>query len=253
MTLDVGGTVMRVQRGVLTQVEGSVLAVRFSDLWVGSESVFIDFPIEIFKPMVDLLRVMWNLPEFSEPALSVEDFAGDKRLFRRFLGMVDFYGLLESFYLPKTQSGTYGVEGFYDSRACNFFDLEPKQTIDMSDLGSFKLKAPDKHIGIVSCQIDVVDADNPVIVNILIGYLISNGQLQHVRYLEKDLASRVDLHPAKRWVLTRKKDTPFLTLTITRLDDSHETMTTAVENVHLNQVIFEGRGGFCLSNVKFSC
>ena len=108
LTLNVGGTVtVQVRRRVLTQVDGSLLAAKFSGRWQEESAldgqVFIDYSSVLFLPLLEFLRCrvdrldadeMWTMAV----APSQHDFQGNVSQFRRFLAMVDYYGLLEAMY-----------------------------------------------------------------------------------------------------------------------------------------------------------
>ena len=62
--LDIGGTPVNVLRRTLLQVEGSMLASKFSGRWddnlekTKDGRVFIDQPIELFLPLINYLRAL---------------------------------------------------------------------------------------------------------------------------------------------------------------------------------------------------
>lgn len=107
LTLNVGGQVnLQVLRRTLCAVPNSMMASKFSGRWDdqierdGEGNIFIDYPPEIFQPLIALLRArVWgNEPKFALPAPTAKDFGGDDRLFRVFLAMLEYYGLFEVFY-----------------------------------------------------------------------------------------------------------------------------------------------------------
>ena len=110
LKLDVGGTVLRVRRCVLTQVDDSMMATRFSGRWDGAKekhgqgdsdadpSFFIPYPCEIFKPLVDLLSLRYYVPGCEACKLNIDDFDGNSRRYHAFLRLTEHYGLLEALY-----------------------------------------------------------------------------------------------------------------------------------------------------------
>ena len=106
LDLDVGGQMIRVRRCVLTQVPGSMLAAKFSGRWDGADkdrstgAFFIDYPYEVFKPLVDLLSARFYIPGCEGVRLTLDDFDGNLRQFRTFLRLLSHYGLVEAVYGP---------------------------------------------------------------------------------------------------------------------------------------------------------
>ncbi len=95
ITLDVGGTRLRVLRSTLCYVEGSLLASMFSGRWDDNlvkddqGAFFIDQPYEHFKAFLDFFRSCKSAAVNGPPA-SIAD-SGDVAKSRRFMRMVDYY------------------------------------------------------------------------------------------------------------------------------------------------------------------
>jgi len=113
--LNVGGTCISVLRRTLTQIEGSMLASKFSGRWDDSLEkdqdgrFFIDQPMELFLPMIDYLRDRaCETPVSGPPELLLKD----NTLRKRFNRMVEYYGMtlgiyplgLYKFESPETQT-----------------------------------------------------------------------------------------------------------------------------------------------------
>ena len=94
--LDIGGTPVNVLRRTLLQVEGSMLASKFSGRWddnlekTRDGRIFIDQPIELFLPLINYLRALAThhppVPLPSPPTI-----ADDRR--QEFFRIVEYYGL----------------------------------------------------------------------------------------------------------------------------------------------------------------
>ena len=102
LTLNVAGEgKIAALRRTLCLVENSMLATQFSGRWDGGlprdgdGHVFIDLPYELFKTLVDFLRIK-SMSALSDPLLCVTscDCADAKLVQKRdFMRMVDYYGL----------------------------------------------------------------------------------------------------------------------------------------------------------------
>ena len=102
LTLNVAGEgKIAVLRRTLCLVENSMLATQFSGRWDGGlprdkdGHVFIDLPCELFKALVDFLRIK-SMAALSDPLLCITacDCADAKLVQKRdFQRMVDYYGL----------------------------------------------------------------------------------------------------------------------------------------------------------------
>ena len=105
--LNVGGKNMSALRKTLTQVEGSMLAARFSGRWDNSiekdenGNFFVDQNFELFEAMVDHLRNEANETPFY-PAYSPKFQDQDKRM--AFYRMVEYYGMTQGIYPVKLVS-----------------------------------------------------------------------------------------------------------------------------------------------------
>lgn len=126
VTLDVGGTRMRVQRQVLTQFPDSRLATLFSGRWDDGDDnnkncviaeandgrFFMDVSMKIFEPLVDMLRMRFYHPESGPKFVTMQDLGGNEWDYQRFLTLLDYYGVAEALYpcvLPIQVFG-YGVD-----------------------------------------------------------------------------------------------------------------------------------------------
>lgn len=105
LTLNVGGQgTITISRGTLTQVEGSMLDALFSGRWRLESldqqgKIYIDHPMILFEPLVDYLRSrVCDMPASETESPTVEDFENDNKLFKKFLVMVNYYGLMETMY-----------------------------------------------------------------------------------------------------------------------------------------------------------
>ena len=96
ITLDVGGTQLRVLRSTLCYVEGSMLASMFSGRWDdnmvkdGEGAFFIDQPYEHFKALLDFFRSCKSAA-VNGPRPSIEAVAGEIASNPSFMRMVDYY------------------------------------------------------------------------------------------------------------------------------------------------------------------
>mmetsp|Transcript_6502 Transcript_6502/g.9628 ORF Transcript_6502/g.9628 Transcript_6502/m.9628 type:complete len:350 (-) Transcript_6502:205-1254(-) len=101
--LNVGGTILCVLRRTLTQIEGSMLSIKFSGRWDDAiekdrdGNYFIDQPIELFRPLLNFLRAKAIETPLAPPA-QPPDFGEDKRTFIDFIRLVEFYGLTSALY-----------------------------------------------------------------------------------------------------------------------------------------------------------
>jgi hypothetical protein len=60
-------------------------------------SFCVDQPIEIFRPLVNLLKAKAiETPGHEKPSLNVDDFGNDRTLYLDFLRLVEYYGLTEA-------------------------------------------------------------------------------------------------------------------------------------------------------------
>ena len=153
MYLDIGGTPINVLRRTLTQIEGSMLASRFSGRWDDSlektkeDRFFIDQPIELFMPLVNYLRELaCETPLFSPPNAPI---VPPEKL-RAFDRMVEYYGMGPGVY----PCGLYRLDGA--DGACSFvashpdceassekfttFFLEPLENRHKKRIGSYEVK-----------------------------------------------------------------------------------------------------------------
>jgi hypothetical protein len=95
--LDVGGTHISVLRRTLTQVEGSMLASKFSGRWDESieksseDRFFIDQPIELFLPLINYLRAMASETPLVRPPTPPKFKDGVMQL--SFNRVVEYYGM----------------------------------------------------------------------------------------------------------------------------------------------------------------
>lgn len=266
LTLNVAGSLMQVQRCVLTQVEGSLLAAKFSGRWSGSldsnGNIYVDIPFKIFEPLVDMLRIRWSLPEFEEEILTVDDFGGDKRLFRRFLGLVDYYGMLNTLYPvqimveQKCVDTDFPNDGEYKPRGVQFGKS--------GGITEFHIRS---QLSVCSFQIDLVDPPEKgkEECKMKFGWKSTdlNPAVNPIRFFETH--AHLDAHRApdgkfpnflgrklldlegKRWVLEMKNDT--VRLTITRFDDAQQVMEKVFRLAN-GTVWFKATGAFRLSSVQ---
>lgn len=118
ISLNVGGTRMDVLRRTLTQVEGSLLATKFSGRWDDSlekdrhGNFFIDQPFDLFEMLVNILRSKQNevvgAPTTNIPQRST-NFDGKEDKWNRFLIMVEYYGVAHALF-PLQLKHFYGDE-----------------------------------------------------------------------------------------------------------------------------------------------
>ena len=103
ITLDVGGTRLRVLRSTLCYVEGSLLASMFSGRWDDSlvkddqGAFFIDQPYEHFKALLDFFRSC-ALPAANGPRPSIQAVAGEIASNPSFMRMVEQYNCTPEVY-----------------------------------------------------------------------------------------------------------------------------------------------------------
>lgn len=106
LRLNIGGSCISVLRRTLTQVDGSMLAAKFSGRWDDSQDkdedgrFFIDQPIGQFLLMIDHLRAMAtesSLAGLPKPPYFTEDDRGNKER-KDFFRMVDYYGVTPGIY-----------------------------------------------------------------------------------------------------------------------------------------------------------
>jgi hypothetical protein len=97
LDLSIGGTPVSVLRRTLTQVDGSMLASKFSGRWDetltkdAKGKFFIDQNFCIFEPLLDYLRELSSQTELTKfPKSPVFD---DDNLQRKFNTMVDYFGM----------------------------------------------------------------------------------------------------------------------------------------------------------------
>eukprot|EP00928_Gymnodinium_smaydae_P042700 TRINITY_DN28713_c0_g1_i1.p1 TRINITY_DN28713_c0_g1~~TRINITY_DN28713_c0_g1_i1.p1 ORF type:complete len:516 (-),score=108.07 TRINITY_DN28713_c0_g1_i1:97-1575(-) len=112
--LNVGGeAVMDVSRGVFTQCEGSMLAAEFSGRWErptdADGRIFVDFPVAVFDPLVQHLRLRQMANGESIP---VPPVLPDPALDDLFVNMLEHYDVLDWVYRqapvePKVVIGDY--------------------------------------------------------------------------------------------------------------------------------------------------
>jgi BTB/POZ domain len=100
--LNVGGSKqIAVFRSTLMCLEGSMLATRFSGRWDDilekdrDGNFFIDQPADLFVPMIEFLqcKAKETLQPFSSSFPSIEDFGGSFGRFKKFVEMVEYYGM----------------------------------------------------------------------------------------------------------------------------------------------------------------
>jgi len=102
LSLNVGGTRIDVLRKTITQIEGSMLASRFSGRWDDGldkdkdGNFFIDQPIRLFRPMMNYLRAKSSETAFSLPAKAPVFADNEEKI--DFDRMVDYYGMTQGVY-----------------------------------------------------------------------------------------------------------------------------------------------------------
>jgi hypothetical protein len=164
LRLDVGGTCLKVLRRTLTQVEGSMLATRFSGRSDASleknpdGSIFVDQPIEIFRPLVNLLKAKAiETPGHEKPSLTVEAFGNDRTLYLDFMRMIEHYGLTEALYPIKV------CQHQIDFTGCNEIVLDayaPHMRFSSTYMAtSYVLRAP-YHISSFEIVVEKFDEDS---------------------------------------------------------------------------------------------
>ena len=103
LQLNVGGSCISVLRRTLTQVEGSMLASRFSGRWDeslekdGEARFFIDQPIDLFLLMINYLRALASATLVAGPP-SPPNFTKDRKCEKDFFRMVEYYGMAPGLY-----------------------------------------------------------------------------------------------------------------------------------------------------------
>jgi hypothetical protein len=110
LQLNVGGDKMAVLRRTITSVEGSMLASRFSGRWDDSlekdrdGNFFIDQPIELFRPMIEILRARACETPETLPARSPDkNDLRSMRQYEDFIRMVDYYGMTPGVFPTRVQ------------------------------------------------------------------------------------------------------------------------------------------------------
>lgn len=107
MHLNVGGERIDVLRMTLVSIEELMLASQFSGCWDDSlvkdrdGNFFIDQPMELFRPLVNLLRAkVYDVSSSLEPKAppSLKAFKNDKDKLQDFLRMCDYLGVTHGVY-----------------------------------------------------------------------------------------------------------------------------------------------------------
>ncbi|CAB9508088.1 SH3KBP1-binding protein 1 [Seminavis robusta] len=159
LELDVGGTHLSVSRRTLTQVDLTMLAAMFSGRWDDSlpktkdGRIFIDQPIEIFRPLIDYLRALaTETPIVRRPY--PPSFNDPERRFD-FYRMVEYYGMsLGVYQVGVYQLASNGVPSTlvashpdFEVRAGGDFStycLQPLENRHRMYIKSFEVKVPAK-------------------------------------------------------------------------------------------------------------
>jgi hypothetical protein len=146
--LDVGGTHISVLRRTLTQVDGSMLASRFSGRWDDSLEkssegrYFIDQPIELVLPLVNYLRDLASETPSVRPAKS-PTFEGEMRF--KFYRMVEYYGMAPGVY-PQGLFHLFDTSGAPTTLVASHPDLEIKGEEFSTYCLSRSLRQPPQYI-----------------------------------------------------------------------------------------------------------
>jgi len=156
--LNVGGTCISVLRRTLTQIEGSMLATKFSGRWDDSLEkdkdgrFFIDQPIALFLPLIDYLRDRaCETPLSGHPDLLLEDNTSTKRFNR----MVEYYGMTLGVY-------PIGIYRLANSTTRTLVAEHPDYEIESESLATFVLMPKDNRHGRFANTFEVELGDNSV-------------------------------------------------------------------------------------------
>ena len=163
LTLNVGGErKIQVQRRTLTRYRESLLATKFAGPWTDERDadghIFINHPPEIFIPLINFLRDKeTETPGFLVPSPSLDDFGRDEKLFVRFQGLVEYYGLTKLLYpirILQVSSSTAKVAPIpFDSKGVTFTN----GTATKLPTTFFYLQSPNPNHRIKSFQIRIND------------------------------------------------------------------------------------------------
>ena len=136
LSLNVGGTRLYVLRRTLTQVQGSMLASRFSGRWddslekTAAGEFYIDQPIELFLPMLNYLRALACstplVPRPPSPKIDPKTPKIDPKNQRDFDRMVEYYGMSLGIY----PVGIYRLEG---GSKMSLVAVHPDYEVDSDD------------------------------------------------------------------------------------------------------------------------